>query len=127
MVRCLATAVIFTGVMATAAAAQQTIGVSAVILERVDPGTADVHLQSVGSRLTVREATTKGPSSRLLRHTFVGTSQNDSASLPDSYRDGGLVPLAASRRSQGEDIVERRATVDRSDRITVTRVIASNS
>jgi hypothetical protein len=127
MVRCLATAVILCGVTAAAASAQQSIGVSAVILERIDAGAVDVEVRSAGSRLSVRQSDAGAAAKRLLRSTFVHAGPGAGAAMiPERLRDSGLTRL--ERRVDGRAAgAERMVTVDRADRLTITRVIASDS
>ena len=133
MVRELAAAMVLGMTMAGAAAAQQSIGVSAVILERVDAGAVDVAVRSIDGRLGIERVPAERTSgSRLLRATFVSSGTGSVIEETVRIHDGGSVRL--ERRAlhrggmQGEKMKAGETLfVDAAPQLTVTRVVASNS
>lgn len=136
MIRRLAMAVIMTGALAGTGAAQQSITVSATILERVEAGAAEVEVSSAGSRLSVRQAEGAGAISgtRLLRSTFVQTGGVEPMDVDTAVRSGDGSILRLERRTMGVDAAAQeqlrsggRLLIDMVDQLTITRVVASNS
>jgi hypothetical protein len=135
MIRRLAMAVAMTGALAGTGAAQQSVTVSATILERVEAGAVEVEVRSAGSRLSVRQTEGQAVSgTRLLRSTFVQTGGVEPVEVGTAVRNGDGSILRLERRTMGVDAAVReelrsggRLLIDLVDQLTVTRVVASNS
>ena len=119
--------------LAGAAAGQQSIGVSAVVLERAAPETLDLKVRSAAAGLRVEAAVVERADTRLLRSTWVRTGGGvTEATIPVRVREGGTLRL--ERRGVGVveapgERIEAGASllIDAAGHLTVTRVIASNS
>lgn len=139
MVRELASAMALGVVLTGAAAAQQSVGVSAVILERVEADVVQVEVRSAGGRLHVEqtEYLELHEGTRLLRSTYVNAGEVAGAAettVPVSVRSAGAGTMRLERRvvrsgapvgervHPGESLLLAPAT-----QLTLTRVIASNS
>jgi hypothetical protein len=133
MVREISIAMVLAAGFAGAASAQQSIGVSAVVLERAEAETIELNVRSAGTGLRVEMAVKEGADTRLLRSTWVRTGGGvTEATIPVRFREGSTLRL--ERRgvevvgAPGER-VEAGASllIDAAGHLTVTRVIASNS
>src|SRR5690606_7156577 len=93
MFRSLVAVLIYLTITTAAASGQQTIGVSAVVLERVEPAQVELEIRSVRGGLRVEQATSAARTdSRLLQSTFVSsTSAGNGATRPVRVHDGGTV------------------------------------
>lgn len=138
MVRELAFAMATGAVVAGAAAGQQSVGVSAVILERIEAGDVDVEVRSYGRHLLVEqplESPLHQSGTRWLRSTWVsaGTLSDPAAErVPVRVREGGTLRL--ERRAvhveggSGREVhAGEPVLIEITQRLTLTRVVASNS
>lgn len=133
MVRGIAIAMVVGAGLAGAAEAQQSIGVSAVVLERAEAEILDVDVRSAGARLRVEAGMAAGADTRLLRSTWVRAGGDATeTTIPVRVREGGTLRL--ERRGVGAvaapgEKIEAGASllIDAAGHLTVTRVIASNS
>lgn len=132
MVREIAIAMVVGAGLAGAAEGQQSIGVSAVVLERAEAEILDVDVRSVGARLRVEAGMAAGADTRLLRSTWVRAGGVTETTIPVRVREGGTLRL--ERRGVGTvaepgEKIEAGASllIDAAGHLTVTRVIASNS
>ena len=133
MVREISIAMVLAAGSAGAAAAQQSIGVSAVVLERAEAETIDLNVRRAGSGLRVETAVKEGADTRLLRSTWVRAGGGATETMvPVRVREGSTLRL--ERRgvrvveAPGEKIEAGASLlIDAAGHLTVTRVIASNS
>lgn len=132
MVREIAIAMVVGAAFASAAEGQ-SIGVSAVVLERAAPEVLDVDVRSVGARLRVETGTgAAGADTRLLRSTWVRAGGVTETTIPVRVREGGTLRLerrgVGAAAAPGEKIEAGASLlIDAAGHLTVTRVIASNS
>ena len=132
MVREISIAMVLAAGLAGAAAAQQSIGVSAVVLERAEAETLDLNVRSAGTGLRVETAVKEGADTRLLRSTWVRAGRTTETMVPVRVREGstlrlerrgvGVVEVPGERIEAGASLL-----IDAAGHLTVTRVIASNS
>lgn len=138
MVRELACAMAFGWLLTGAAAAQQSVGVSAVILERIKSDVIEVEVRSASGRLHVTqpESLLRDGDTRLLRSTYVrrGGGAGTEATVPVRVRSAGAGSVRLERRAVGwRAPVGQRVhpgeslLMDTASELTLTRVIASNS
>lgn len=137
MVREIACAMLMGAVLAGAAAGQQSVGVSAVILERVEADIVDVEVRSQGGQLRVEqqpESPLRHEGTRLLRTTWVSAGTPlDPAEAEVAVRvgEGGTLRLERRgvqwERSSGEVRAGESLLIDVTEQLTLTRVVASNS
>ncbi|HSK20776.1 MAG TPA: hypothetical protein VK912_16605 [Longimicrobiales bacterium] len=132
MVREISIAIVLGAGFAGAASAQQSVGVSAVVLERAEVEAIELNVRSAGTGLRVETAVKEGTDTRLLRSTWVRTGGVTEETIPVRAGEGSI--LRQERRGVG--VVEapgRRIEagaslhIDAAGHLTVTRVIASNS
>lgn len=94
MVREIAIAMVVGAGLAGAAEGQQSIGVSAVVLERAEAEILDVDVRSVGARLRVEAGMAAGADTRLLRSTWVRAGGGvTETTIPVRVREGGTLRL----------------------------------
>lgn len=132
MVRELSIAMVLAGGFAGAAAAQQSIGVSAVVLERAAAEKIELNVRSAGGGLRVEAAVTEDADTRLLRSTWVRTGGVTETTVPVRVREGstlrlerrgaGVVEAPGERIDAGVSLL-----IDAAGHLTVTRVVAANS
>ncbi|HEX2167486.1 MAG TPA: hypothetical protein VHG09_09680 [Longimicrobiales bacterium] len=136
MVRELAYTVVFGAVLSGAAAGQQSVGVTAVILERVEAAHVDVEVRSVGGRLELEqsESPVRRSGTRVLQHTYVGAgalSGMAEAKVPYRVGDGSALRLERRRvqlENKGEEVLQGEPLiVEAAGQLIVTRVLAANS
>lgn len=135
MVGRLAAALTLSAVLSSAAAAQQSITASAVILERAEADPIEVELRSVGSRISVEQSVRQHAGTRLLRSTYVNTgSATDGVeeTVPMRVREDGILRLERRgiRSADGEQVELRsgeHVLIDRVRELTITRIVAANS
>ncbi|HSJ32955.1 MAG TPA: hypothetical protein VK933_16055 [Longimicrobiales bacterium] len=134
MVREIAIAMVVGAGLAGAAEGQQSIGVSAVVLERAEAEVLDVGVRSVGARLRVEAGmAAAGADTRLLRSTWVRAGGGvTETTIPVRVREGGTLRLerrgVGAAAAPGEKIEAGASLlIDAAGHLTVTRVIASNS
>ena len=132
MVRETAMALMFGAGLAGAAAGQQSIGVSAVVVERAEAETIDLNVRSAAAGLLVEAVVVEGSDTRLLRSTWVRTGGVSEATIPVRVREGGALRLerrgVRAVAAPGERIEAGASLlIDAVGHLTVTRVIASNS
>lgn len=139
MVREMASALALGIVLTGAAAAQQSVGVSAVILERVEADVVEVQVRSIGGQLQVEqsESLLRHEGTRLLRSTYVNAGSDGGAAeatVPVRVRSAGAGTLRLERRvlRSGAPVGERvhpgeSVLLTPTSELTLTRVIASNS
>ena len=134
MVRSVLVVLALLALTSAAAAAQHTIGVSAVVLERVEAVPVELEIRSARGGLRVQHAASAARSdSRLLQSTFVSVTPDATAEMvPVRVYEGGTVRV--ERRSVGGDdtgVEELGAgeslLIPEVERLIVTRVVASNS
>jgi hypothetical protein len=134
MMRELAMAAVLGMGLATAAAAQQSVMASAVVLEQVEPDVRQVEVRSSDGRMILSEAgaEVQPAQTRLLRSTFVNAGVGAvEATVPFRIREEGTLRLerrgvpqhvSGERLEDGESLL-----IDVVEQLTVTRIIASNS
>jgi hypothetical protein len=137
MVREFATAMVLGAVLTGAAAGQQSVGVSAVILERVEADAVEVEVRSIGGRLRVEhpESPVQQVGTRLLRSTYVNPGVGAGAAettVPVRVHEGGTLRLERRAVQAGGESGEKvpaggSVLIDAVDQLTLTRVVASNS
>ena len=133
MVREISIALVLAAGLAGGAAGQQSIGVSAVVLERAGAESIAVTVRSAGSGLRVETAVREGAGTRLLRSTWVRTGVGVAeTTIPVRVREDGVLRLerrgAEAVGAPGERIESGSSVrIDAAGHLTVTRVIASNS
>lgn len=122
--------------LASTAAGQQSIGVSATILERVEADAVELQVRSFGDRLSVTSVQPRATAgTRLLRATYVSAgiaAGSDASTSPVYVQDGSSARLerraVRSGRMTGDEVEAGEALyIDAAEQLTVTRVIASNS
>lgn len=136
MVRQSAVAIVLGVMLASSAAGQQSIGVSATILERVEAEMVELEVRSVDGRLSVASPTgsRSADQSRVLRRTFVsgGSSVAEEVGIPVRVLDGSSVRLERRAmqldwRAGAEMEAGKTLFIESAERLTVTRVVAANS
>lgn len=136
MVRELAYTVVFGAVLSGAAAGQQSVGVTAVILERVEAAQVDVEVRNVGGRFEVEqsESRVRQSGTRLLQHTYVSDAVLPGvaeAAVPVRVGDGGTMRLerrTVQVENKGQEIITGEPLlIEAAGQLILTRVIAANS
>lgn len=134
MVREFAYSVAFATILSGAAAGQQSVGVSAVILERVEATHVDVEVRSIDGRFEVEQVESLGlqRDTRLLQHAYVMGVQPAATevTVPDRISGGTacLERRAVQSDCRGEEmLVGEPLFIEAAGRLVLTRVIAANS
>ena len=133
MFRSIVAVLMYLTITTAAVAGQQTIGVGAVVLERVEAMEVDLEVRSVRGGLTVQAAQGVRPDARLLESTFVSVTREEPvATTAERILDGGTLRIeqrpvrmdldAGQILEPGESLL-----LEGVERLTVTRVVASNS